>query len=107
MIKKKSSFDFKNPLVWGSAIVSIGIIFTFFTKVVDFFRLPEALASTNEKVSELEKSEEQVAKVLERQQIINDYIHKKEAKVDKDPILSPDGRSYFDEDTKTWKKVIK
>ena len=105
MVKSKKPFDFKNPLVWGSAVVSIGIVFTFLTKTVDFFRLPDALAATNEKVSKLEESTKQIADVLTKQQVINDYINAKEKKADKEPVLSPDGKFIWNDETKKWERV--
>lgn len=102
MIKKKS-FEFKNPLVWGSAIVSLGIVFTFFTKVVDFFRLPEALASTEKKVENLEETTRDIADVLKEQKIINDYIHKQDVKEkEHKQVLSPDGKRVWNEDINKW-----
>lgn len=103
MIKKKS-FDFKNPLVWGSAIVSLGIVFTFMTKIVDFFRIPDALAQTNQKVEKLENTTQQIAEVLKEQQVINKYIHEQEVK-NKEKILSPDGKRYWSDEDKAWRKL--
>lgn len=104
MIKKKS-FDFKNPLVWGSAIVSIGIVLTFLTKFADFIRIPDAVAAEGKRIDKLEESTQQIAQVLTKQEIINDYINKKERKSDEQKILSPDGKKYWEEETKSWRKL--
>lgn len=101
MIKKKS-FDFTNPVFIGSLIVALGVIFTFLTKFVDFIRIPEAVAAEAKRIDKLEESTSQIAKVLEKQEVINDYIHKKEMQ---EKIMSPDGKKYYDEESKSWRKL--
>lgn len=105
MIKKKTPFEFKNPLVWGSAIVSLGIVFTFLTKIVDFFRIPEAVAAESKRIDKLEESTQQIADVLKEQQVINNYIHKQEVQ-HKEKVLSPDGRKFWNEDMQKWEKIL-
>lgn len=106
MVTKKRFIDLKNPLVWGSAIVSLGIVFTFLTKAVDFFRLPEALAATDKKVEVVKEDVEDVKDYIKEQRIQNQLMQKMIDK-DKQPVLSPDGKFYLEEETGKWKKVIK
>lgn len=103
MTVKKKTFDFRNPMVWGSIVVSVGIVFAFLTKVVDFFRLPEALASTNDRVTVVENEEKQLSEIIKEQQVINNYIHKQEIK-SKEPMVSPDGKYILDEESGKWRK---
>lgn len=109
MIKKKS-FDFKNPVFIGSIVVSLGIIFTFLTKVVDFLRVPDAIAAEAKRIDKLEESTQQIAEVLKEQSTINKYIQEQDAKDKKHdqelPVLSPDGKFYLDKETGKWKKAI-
>lgn len=102
MIKKKP-FDFKNPLVWGSAIVSLGIVFTFLTKAVDFFRIPDALAATNKKVEAVEVEVEDVKDYIKEQRIQNQLMQKMVAQ-EEEPVYSPDGKFVLDQVTGKWRK---
>lgn len=105
MTPKKKFFDFHNPMLWGSAIVSLGIIFAFLTKVVDFFRIPDVIAAESKRIDKLEESTQQIANVLTKQQVINDYIAYKEKQHDKEPILSPDGTKKWNPENEKWEKI--
>lgn len=105
MVKKKP-FEWKNPMLWGGAIVSLGIVFTFLTKFVDFIRIPEALAATEKKIEVVKEDVEDVKDYIKEQRIQNQLMQKMVDK-DKKQILSPDGKFYFEEETGKWRKVTK
>lgn len=103
MIKKKS-FELKNPMLWGGAIVSIGIVLTFLTKFVDFIRIPDALAATNKKVEEVENQVTDVKEYIKEQKIANDLMQKYVTKEEK-VILSPNGKQFWNEKLKQWRPI--
>lgn len=99
MVKK--NIWWKHPGTLLSMIAGIGIAGTFIVKSAIYITLPDRVQAAEEKVKTVED-------YIKEQQLANHLMEKLvQQKENKELILSPDGRRYYDTDAKEWKPIKK
>lgn len=102
MAIKKKEFDIKK-LMWiggvATAILSLtGAVVASSKTITIYAELPK-------EVSEVKKEIDDVGEYIKEQRMANKLMQ--EMVEHKNKVLSPDGKMYFDEDDKKWKKVVR
>lgn len=99
MVKK--NVWWKHPGTLLSMIAGLGIAGTFIVKSAIYITLPDRVQAAEEKVKTVE---DYIKEQTISQHLLEKIVAKNE---NKEIILSPDGKKYFDSDTKEWKPVKK
>lgn len=98
---KKDSFDFKKLMVFGSIptiiIAVIGFIVVSSKTITVYADLPKEVEQTRSDVVD-------VKEYIKEQKMANDLMQKIVTKND-DVVISPDGKSYYDESLKKWRPL--
>lgn len=93
----------RNPTAIMGFVACLGVIGTVIVKSAIYITLPDRVQAAEEKVNNIED-------YIKEQKIANDLLQKivtKSEEEDDEIIISPDGKKYFDKETKTWKPIQK